>query len=262
MALTKPKLSNNIDTDVSIFSDPIVVLKQGSMSADTDVGFLFNRANGLVSNVALIWQESTKSLVHILTNSSGQPNANLAVTGYANVTVGNILTIAGAGIYVNGSLGGPGDVLVSTGSGISWAPPGAFQGGNVTGTTQFSNTVQSTSTTTGAVTVTGGVGVAGNVYANAVYTVTGLRWAANGAAFSGGNRYTANTAPPTSGNIAGDQWYDTVEDILYEYISDGTSSYWVDTVTPVFATTPTTNVAAVVTTTTVETLSPFLLAGM
>ena len=61
MALTKPKLSQNIDTDVSVFSDPILVLHQGSTSANLDVGFLMNRSNGLTSNAAVIWQESSKS---------------------------------------------------------------------------------------------------------------------------------------------------------------------------------------------------------
>jgi hypothetical protein len=43
-----------------------------------------------------------------------------------------------------------------------------------------------------------------------------------------GTTYTANTAPPTTGNVAGDMWYNTGTDILYEYLNDGTSSYWVD----------------------------------
>jgi hypothetical protein len=90
MALTKPKLSQNIDTDVSVFSDPILVLHQGSTSANLDVGFLMNRSNGLTSNAAVIWQESTRSFVYILTNDSGASNSNLNVLSYANVTVGNI----------------------------------------------------------------------------------------------------------------------------------------------------------------------------
>jgi hypothetical protein len=32
------------------------------------------------------------------------------------------------------------------------------------------------------------------------------------------------------GNVAGDMWYDTSSDILYEYLDDGTSKYWVDTI--------------------------------
>ena len=75
----------------------------------------------------------------------------------------------------------------------------------------------------------GNLNVAGNVFANIYYTTSGIRWTGNGAVFaSGGGTYTANTAPPTTGNVTGDQWYNTSSDILYEYIDDGTNKYWVD----------------------------------
>jgi hypothetical protein len=90
MALTKPKLSQNIDTDISVFTDPILVLHQGSASANVDTGFLFNRANGLVSNVAIYWSESANSFVTAFTNSSGAADANVAPTQFANVRVGSV----------------------------------------------------------------------------------------------------------------------------------------------------------------------------
>jgi hypothetical protein len=169
MALTKPKLSTNINTDSSVFADPILVLHQGSGVADVDVGFLMNRSNGLTANAAVIWQESSKSFVHILTDSSGAPDANLNVQSYANVSVGNVLLINDAGIYVDGTLGSAGQVLASNGTKTFWAPPGGFTGGTVADPTVFqsnliiSNTTTSTNTTTGALIVQGGVGVAGNV---------------------------------------------------------------------------------------------------
>jgi hypothetical protein len=90
----------------------------------------------------------------------------------------------------------------------------------------------STSTATGALVVTGGVGVSGNVYANVFYTADGIRWAGNGNVFAAGSgsgtTYTASTAPPVTGNVSGDMWYNTGTDILYEYLNDGTSNYWVD----------------------------------
>lgn len=44
---------------------------------------------------------------------------------------------------------------------------------------------------------------------------------------SGLINFTTSTTPP--GDPApGDQWYDTNLDILFEYINDGTSNYWVD----------------------------------
>jgi hypothetical protein len=39
--------------------------------------------------------------------------------------------------------------------------------------------------------------------------------------------FTTGVNVPTN-PAAGDQWYDTSEDILYQYINDGTTSYWVD----------------------------------
>jgi hypothetical protein len=88
MALTKPKLSQNIDTDISVFTDPILVLHQGSSLANVDTGFLFNRANGLVSNVAFYWSESANSFVTAFTTSSGVPDSNVAPTQFANVRFG------------------------------------------------------------------------------------------------------------------------------------------------------------------------------
>ena len=103
----------------------------------------------------------------------------------------------------------------------------------------------------------GNITVTSNVYANAIYTTTGIRWAGNGVAFSSsgtGLTYTANIAPPTSGNVTGDQWYSTITNVLYEYLDDGTSKYWVDIQSPTIA-----NTTPISTT---DTLHPFLLAGM
>jgi hypothetical protein len=239
MALTKPKLSQNIDTDISVFNDPILVLHQGSTTPDIDVGFLMNRSNGLTANAAVIWQESSRSFVHILTNSSGVADSNLAVQSYANVSVGNVLLINNAGIYVDGTLGTAGQVLASDGSKTYWAPPGGFTGGTVSGKTVFesnlvvSNTTTSVSNVTGALVVRGGAGIDGNVYANALRTTTGIYWAGNGNPIAG-ITYTASSSPP-SGPTKGDQWYNTTTDKLYEYLFDGTSSYWVDIQTSIIA---------------------------
>jgi hypothetical protein len=44
--------------------------------------------------------------------------------------------------------------------------------------------------------------------------------------------YTAGTLPPASGNVLGNQWYNTTTDTLYEYTYDGTNYHWVDMTTP------------------------------
>jgi hypothetical protein len=88
--------------------------------------------------------------------------------------------------------------------------------------------------------------------------VNGIKYIYNSAnnywvkAVSSANRYTASTSPPATPTV-GDQWYDTVEDVLYEFIDDGTTSYWVDIQTSIIAATAATNPGD---------LHPFLLAGM
>jgi hypothetical protein len=64
--------------------------------------------------------------------------------------------------------------------------------------------------------------------------------------------YTASSLPPTNSK-AGDQWYNTSTDILYEYVYDGGTYMWVDTISSSYAT-PSTAAADI--------LNPFLLAGL
>ena len=90
MALTRPKLSQ-LDSSSTVFTDPLLVLHQGATAANIDVGFLFNRANGLVSNVALYWSEADKAFYTTFTNSGGATDANLVPTTYANL-VTNVLS--------------------------------------------------------------------------------------------------------------------------------------------------------------------------
>jgi hypothetical protein len=71
----------------------------------------------------------------------------------------------------------------------------------------------------------GDITFAGNVTANKVLT-TEIRWAGNNAIFNAGITYRAATTPAAA--KLGDQWYNTTNDVLYEYITDGASTYWVD----------------------------------
>ena len=90
MALTRPRFGQ-LNTSIVAEADPITVLHAGATSANVDVGFLMNRANGLVSNVALYWNESGNTFVTAFTGNSGGTDTNIAVTSYANVTTGHLL---------------------------------------------------------------------------------------------------------------------------------------------------------------------------
>lgn len=89
MGLTRPKIWD-LDTSIEYFKDPITTLHQGSTTANVDVGFIFNRANGLVPNAAFYWSETTQSLVMALTANSGVTDSNIAITTLGNVTLGNV----------------------------------------------------------------------------------------------------------------------------------------------------------------------------
>ena len=78
------------------------------------------------------------------------------------------------------------------------------------------------------------------VSAGAIYT-NGLFWSGNGQVIQTGGgsgagiTYTSGLVPPSTGNKVGDQWYSTGTDVLYEYSSDGLSSFWLDVTTPAIA---------------------------
>jgi hypothetical protein len=83
----------------------------------------------------------------------------------------------------------------------------------------------------------GNVIVTSNVNADKFYTTNGIYWSGNGASYStggGGITYTAATTPPV-GPAVGDQWYDTADGILYEYMDDGDTDQWVDIISPTFS---------------------------
>jgi hypothetical protein len=102
MALTRPTLAQ-LTTGVAKISDPITVLHAGYNAANVDIGFLMNRANGLVSNAALYWNESGNTFVTAFTSNTGSTDTNVTATSYANVTTGHHLP--GANVTYN--LGSP-----------------------------------------------------------------------------------------------------------------------------------------------------------
>lgn len=72
----------------------------------------------------------------------------------------------------------------------------------------------------------------GNVFAANYYYANGTLVGGSGTV-----KYTADTNPPISNNNPGDQWYNTSTQTLYEYVYDGTTSYWVDIVSPTISNT-------------------------
>ena len=170
--------------------------------------------------------------------TGGLISATSTITSAANITGGNILTgglisatatITGGNLATGGTASAAGNITggnLLTGGLISST-------GTITGSSHLGSVVSVTGNITGGnVTTVGLISTSGNVAAGNI--LTNNFYYANGNPITLGVNYTANTAPP-SGPANGWQWYNTSTDVLYEYLSDGTSQYWVDITSPAFA---------------------------
>jgi len=201
--------------------------------------------NTLSSNVlySSLTQVGTLSNVSITGNvtggnvlTGGLVSATSTITSAANITGGNLITagqvtatanITGGNILTGGIVSATGNV---TGGGVvTTGPSGNISGANVISATTFTATGNVTG---GNIVTVGLVSATGNVYGNAIRSDNYCY--ANGVPIPTGIVYTASVSPPAGPDV-GDQWYDTSSDVLYEYINDGTSNYWVDTTSPAFA---------------------------
>ena len=177
----------------------------------------------LASNIGVLPNLSVTGNIN-----TGNLLANGVISSVGNIqTVGNITGnyFVGNGSLLTGITIAAGTAIVNGNSNVN-----VGANGNVTvGVTGTSNIAVFTPT---GVSVAGLISATGNVYGNAI--LSNNYFYANGMPIPTGIVYTASTAPPL-GPALGDQWYDTANDVLYEYISDGTSQYWVDVNSPAFA---------------------------
>jgi len=200
MALTRPKIWD-LDTNIEYFKDPLIVLHQGATEANVDVGFVFNRANGLVSNVAIYWSEQNQSFVTAYTNDAGATDSNVNIANYADFRTSGIFAEA-----------------------FFWANGTPFA------SSSYGNTDVSAYLLTATTDIQGG-----NLTALGNLITTDGVYYANGAPFVS-FPYSATSAPPNN-PIPGSVWYDTVTGGVFEFQTDGVSSYWIDVSTPILSTT-------------------------
>ena len=145
------------------------------------------------------------NITSVGTLSSLTVSGNASFTG-SNVSLGNISNLSILG-------GSSGQFLQTNGSGaLSWqSVSGSFSLAN--GTSNVSIPVAS-----------------GNIQVSVAGIANVITFASNnayrGAYGLNGSVYQANTAP--SNPQPGDQWYNTFNGILFEYLNDGDTSQWVD----------------------------------
>jgi hypothetical protein len=215
------------------------LLTSGSISATGNV-----TSNYFIGNGALLTGITVAAGTQIING-----NSNVSVNANGNVTVGvtgtgNLAVFNPTGVVVAGQVSATGNVSGSyiIGNGAFLTGLGATYGNSDVANylpTYTGNLVSLTGPVTTTSNVTGGniltvgnISTAGNVYGNAI--LSDNYFYANGQPIPSGIVYAAASAPPSNPDV-GDQWYDIVNDVLYEFLDDGTSTYWVDSNSPAFA---------------------------
>ena len=151
----------------------------------------------------------------------------IANTGDVSANIGAYQTYANANVVAIQANLGAYQTYANTNTGAFYNYANTKIGTNSDGNLVASSGVESVSKTTGAAVVVGGLGASGNVTASKFYTDNGLFWSANGVSALATGGTTAGTSPPAVKKY-GDLWYNTSNDVIYEYLSDGTSDYWID----------------------------------
>ena len=201
LAVTGNISAGNVKTDNLLYANGVAYsLGSGATVAGANTQIQFNDSGSFGGDANLTFNKTTATLTANYVTGTlttvAQPNIT-SVGTLSSLTVGNATANT---IFGNGTITSNGNISF-TGASVSL---GSVSNLNITG---------------GA--------------ANYFLKTDGagsLSWAVP----SGGTSltYTANTAPLASGNVLGDQWFNTATNVLYEYINDGTSSYWVDTSSP------------------------------
>jgi len=219
-------INAKVDQDTTAFDGSgNIIVKAGAnlttpnigAATGTSISLTGNATSGNVLTGGIVSATANITGGNVLTG--GLISATSTITSAANITGGNVLT--GGLISATGNVTGGG--VITTG------PSGNISGANVVSATTFTATANITG---GNILTVGIVSTSGNVYGNAI--LSDNYYYANGTPVPPGIIYTAATSPPVSSKVT-DQWYNTSSDVLYEYINDGTSNYWVDTTSPAFA---------------------------
>lgn len=189
--------------------------------------------------------------------SNGSSNVNVVSSG-GNVTVGiggtgNVTVFANTGAYVTGVVSATGNItgnyFIGNGSRLTDVNANTLVGNTLSSNVLYSSLTQvgtlsnvsiAGNVVGGNLLTTGKISTSGNVYGNAI--LSDNYYYANGTPVPPGVVYTASANPPAVPKVT-DQWYDTDSDVLYEFINDGTGTYWVDSNTPAFANGIVSNVA-------------------
>jgi hypothetical protein len=231
MALTRPKYSNIVDSD---YKQSCRVVTTTDITVAGGAPSTYDGVSLSAGDRVLVAAQSTAShngIYSVITVGAG---ANGTWTRAFDANDGTRLTSGTQVAISEGSNAGkiyllttPDPITVGS-TGLTFTYRGGDPGGSV-GEVQFNDSGALSGNT--AFTFDQ---VSGNVTVGRLRSTNGLFWSGNNTAITTGITYTASTTSP-AGARAGDQWYNTSTEVLYQYVNDGTSSYWVDIQTQVLS---------------------------
>jgi len=203
-----PNPTTTVDFTNAIYSP----LYLGSLTA---VGNVLSTGLRVFGNTSIGLAGAVSGQFHTVVGNITQTSSGGAV--YINTT-GNVLATAGVfnGLTVNGGITSTG--FINTSGNVSGAVVNAGvvnSTGNVLATTgRFNNVTVNT----------GNINAVGGFFVGNGFFLTGI---VSGGGGGGGFVYTVSASPPVTSN-AGDVWYDSGTDTLFQRINDGTNTVWVD----------------------------------
>ena len=196
--------AGNLKTDNLLYANGVAYsIGSGSAVAGSNTQIQFNDSGSFGGNANLTFDKTTAILTANYFTGTLTTNAQPNVTSVGTLTGLTVGNATANTVFGNGTITAAGNVSF-TGASVSLGSIGNLS-------------------------ITGGA-------ANYFLKTDGagsLSWATPSGGVGGtGLTYTPDTAPPASGNVLGDQWFNTTTNVLYEYINDGIGSYWVDVSSP------------------------------
>jgi hypothetical protein len=231
MALTRPKYSNIVDSDYKNSCRVVTttnITLSGSAPDTYDTVTLVNGDRVLVVGQDTASQNGIYTVLSAGTGSNGTWTRSFDANDGSRLTSGTQVAVSeGSNAGKIYRLVTPDPIVINT-TPLTWVFPGGNPGGTNT-QIQFN----SNGSLAGASSFTFD-NATGNVTVGRLRSTSGLFWSGNNTAITTGITYTAGTSSP-AGARAGDQWYNTESNVLYQLVNDGTSTYWVDIQTQTLA---------------------------
>jgi hypothetical protein len=202
----------------------------GNVTELTSTGLVANLSNNSITATTFVGALSgaaTSATTAGTVTTNAQPNitsvgtlSSLTATG--NVTGGNLTT--GGSLLVTGvsNLGAVGNVIITGGSSGQYLQTNGS--GNLTWAAVSSASISNGNSNVNIPAANGNIQVSVAGVANVITFASNNAY--RGSYGITGAQFVANTAPASP--QPGDQWYNTFNGILFEYLNDGTTSQWVD----------------------------------